>query len=196
MLRIGVMLPATINEVGEYLADVTALEAAGADTIWVDDTTLEPWVMLGAIAAVTHRVGLGCLLASTARWPAKRLGASAAAVQMLSHGRLVVGLPGRGKRTAHVAALRAVGAGVFDVARHGQMRLAPETGTHIPETGKHIEVWAPIATPPDREGWSTALSSYEAKGATGVMVPWSARIIDLLRNPEPDDRTDLLISTG
>jgi len=29
-----------------------------------------------------------------------------------------------------------------------------------------------------------------------VIVSWNARVLDLLRNPEPDDRTDLLISTG
>ncbi len=189
MLQVGVMLPATVDDVGEYLADVTALEAAGADTIWVDDSALEPWILLGAMAAVTHRVRLGCRLAATARWPASRLGQSAAALQRLSHGRLVVALPERGKLTAHVAALRAAGAGIFNVASDGQMRLAPETGTHI-------EVWATIAIPPDRVAWSTALSTHEAGGATGVIVPWSDRVIDLLRNPEPDDRSDLLISTG
>jgi hypothetical protein len=189
MLLVGVMLPAAVNDVGEYLADVTALEAAGADTIWVDDSAREPWILLGALAAVTHRVRLGCRLASTARWPAPRLGSSAAALQRLSHGRLVVGLPERGMQTAHAAALRAAGAGIFDVAPDGQMRLRSETGAHI-------EVWATIAIPPDREAWSTALSTHEARGATGVIVPWSDRVVDLLRNPEPDDRSDLLISTG
>jgi hypothetical protein len=189
MLLVGVMLPATVNDVGEYLADVTALEAAGADTIWVDDSALEPWILLGAMAAVTHRVRLGCLLASKAGWPAPRLAQSAATLQWLSHGRMVVGLPERDKQPAHVAALRAAGAGIFDVAPDGQMKLRSETGTHI-------EVWATIATPLDREAWSTALGTHEARGATGVIVPWSDRVIDLLRNPEPDDRSDLLISTG
>jgi hypothetical protein len=59
-----------------------------------------------------------------------------------------------------------------------------------------IEVWAAIEVPPDRAAWAEALSAYEAAGATGVIVPWNARVLDLLRNPEPDDRTDLLISTG
>jgi len=55
-----VRLPATIADVGEYLADVTALEAAGADTIWVDDSVLDPWIVLGAVAALTRRIKLGC----------------------------------------------------------------------------------------------------------------------------------------
>jgi len=29
-----------------------------------------------------------------------------------------------------------------------------------------------------------------------VIVAWDPRLIDLLRNPEPDDRSDLLMSTG
>ena len=36
----------------------------------------------------------------------------------------------------------------------------------------------------------------EAAGVTGVILPWDPRLIDLLRNPEPEDRSDLLMSTG
>jgi len=59
-----------------------------------------------------------------------------------------------------------------------------------------LEAWAAIEVPPDRAAWAAALSAYEAAGAIGVIVPWNERVLDLLRNPEPDDRTDLLISTG
>ena len=58
------------------------------------------------------------------------------------------------------------------------------------------EKWVAIAVPPDRESWAAALREHEAAGATGVIVPWDPRLIDLLRNPEPDDRSDLLMSTG
>ena len=40
------------------------------------------------------------------------------------------------------------------------------------------------------------LRDHETAGATGVIVPWDPRLIDLLRNPEADDRGDLLMSTG
>ena len=53
MLKVAVRLTATIADVGEYLADVTALEAAGADTIWVDDSVLDPWIVLGVSASPT-----------------------------------------------------------------------------------------------------------------------------------------------
>jgi luciferase-like monooxygenase len=201
VLKVAVHLPATIDDVGEYLADVTALEAAGADAIWLDDTGLDPWVVLGAMAAVTRRIGLGCLLSSAGPIPAARLGAPVAALQLLSRGRIAIGLPPRGKVASHVAALRRAKARIFatgsprrsaegvilEVESADQIGAAPAT---------HIEVWAAIAIPSDREAWTSVLSAYEAAGATGVIVPWSARLVDLLRNSEPDDRSDLLMSTG
>ncbi|HEV2030349.1 MAG TPA: hypothetical protein VGS16_17755 [Candidatus Dormibacteraeota bacterium] len=38
MLRVAV-LPAATGRIGDYLADVIALEAAGADSIWIDAGT-------------------------------------------------------------------------------------------------------------------------------------------------------------
>lgn len=197
----SVQLPASIVDVGDYLADVTALEAAGAEAIWLDDTGLDAWIILGAMAAVTHRVGLGCLLSSTGRFSAPALGSSVAALQTVSRGRIVVGLPPDGKLENHLAMLRGAQARIFTI---GSLQpsadgviVAVESADQIravPDT--HIEVWAAIPMPPDRDSWTQALSSYEAAGATGVIVPWSARLVDLLRNTEPDDRTDLLISTG
>jgi hypothetical protein len=41
------------------------------------------------------------------------------------------------------------------------------------------------------------MSVLQSAGATGVIVPWDPRLIDLLRSAgAPDDRTDLLIATG
>ena len=51
---------------------------------------------------------------------------------------------------------------------------------------------------PDRKGpvRAATLDTHESAGATGVIVAWDPRLIDLLRNPEADDRGDLLMSTG
>ncbi len=201
MLKVAVKLPALTGDVGEYLADVTALEAAGADAIWVDDNALEPWVMLGALGAVTHRVGLGYRLTSPDLWPAARLGPCAAAIQTLSRGRLVVGLPPQGAHEDQLAALRSAGARIFSVgspsaSADGVILAAESAGQLSGVAGAATETWAAIAAPPDRDAWKSTLSSYEAAGAIGVIVPWSVRLIDLLRNPEPDDRSDLLIATG
>ena len=203
MLRVGVELPRVIDDAGEYLANVTALEAAGADTIWVDDTGLDPWVLLGAMAAVTIRARLGCLLTSTERRPSSRLGAAAATLQRLSRGRLVIAIPPQGRQRSRVAALRTAGAttvyisGSMEKTADGVI-LTVQSADQLSEVGGSAgqEVWASIAIPADREGWASALSAYEAAGASGVIVPWKDRLVDLLRNPEPDDRTDLLIATG
>jgi hypothetical protein len=190
------------DNAGEYLADVTALEAAGADTIWVDDVAFDPWIMLGAIAALTHRARLGCLFASMARWPASRLGPCASTLAKLSRGRLVVGLPPGGRFRNHVSTLRASGAKIFTAGSHDKSMdgviLEMDSADQLSGLeGTHIEVWAAIAIPPDRQAWTRAMSAYEAAGATGLLVPWDPRLIDLLRGAgEPDDRTDLLIATG
>ena len=135
-------LPATISDTGEFLADVRALEAAGAAMIGLEGEGLDQSILMGAIAAVTERIRL-------------RLSnpEPAAILQQLSRGRVVVGEPD-GER------------------------------------------WVKIPIPPDRSAWAAALAEHEAAGATGVIVAWDLRLIDLLRNPEPDDRSDLLISTG
>ena len=58
------------------------------------------------------------------------------------------------------------------------------------------ETWVEVSMPPDRDSWTKALLDQEAAGVHGVMVPWDPRLIDLLRNPDADDRGDLLMSTG
>jgi len=186
VLQVAVRLPATIDDVGEYLADVTALESAGAAAIWIDDTELEPWVLLGAMAAVTHRVRLGCML-TTGSVPMQSL----ATLQKLSRGRIMVGVPLPGQAGATIFA-----AGSKTEAATGLIHEVESADQLNHPRDTHIEVWAAIAVPPDRAAWVEALSAYEAAGATGVIVSWNERVLDLLRNPEPDDRTDLLISTG
>ncbi len=58
------------------------------------------------------------------------------------------------------------------------------------------ERWVEANVPPDRDGWAALLREHEDAGATGIVVRWDPRLIDMLRNPDPDDRSDLLMSTG
>ena len=140
MVKVAVTMPADFGDAAEFLADVRALEAAGAEMIGVEGGGDD--AVLGAIAAVTHRIRLRI---SSPEPPTK--------LQKLSRGRVVAGDPD-GER------------------------------------------WVAIPVPPDRESWALVQREQEAAGATGVVVPWDPRLIDLLRNPEPDDRSDLLMSTG
>jgi hypothetical protein len=140
MVKVAVIMPAELGDAAEFLADVRALEAAGAEMVGVDGGGDD--ALLGAIAAVTHRVRL--------RVSPRQ---SAGVLQKLSRGRVVTGDPDG-------------------------------------------ESWVDVEVPPDRESWAAMLRDQEAAGTTGVIVPWDPRLVDLLRNPEPDDRSDLLMSTG
>jgi hypothetical protein len=134
-----------LDDVGEFLADVRALDAAGADTIWFADSEHDEIVVLAAIAAVTYKVRLGTGIDGP--------GAAVDTLQKLSRGRVIAGYASG-------------------------------------------EIWTEISMPADREGWSAVLREQEAAGVTGIVVAWDPRLVDLLRNPEPDDRSDLILSTG
>lgn len=56
-LLVGVRL-APASDVGELFADAKAVEAAGADSLWIDAADGDPYVVLAALAAVTWRVRL------------------------------------------------------------------------------------------------------------------------------------------
>lgn len=57
VLLIGVRLTPTADA-GELFADAKAVEAAGADSLWIDAADGDPYVVLAALAAVTWRVRL------------------------------------------------------------------------------------------------------------------------------------------
>jgi hypothetical protein len=142
VIKVAVIMRGEAGDAAEFLADVRALEAAGAEMIGLEGDGVEQRVLLGAIAAVTHRVRL--------RLPNRDL---EDVLRRLSRGRSVVGDP-------------------------------------------EGETWVSIAMPADRESWAAMVRDQEAAHVTGVIVRWDPRLIDLLRNPEPEDRSDLLMSTG
>jgi probable F420-dependent oxidoreductase len=105
-LRVGVQLPEVEREVRwpEYRTLARAAEDVGLDSIWVGDHLLyryadgstrgpwEAWTLLAGLAAETHRVALGPLVASTAFHAPMMLAKQAATVDEISGGRLVLGL--------------------------------------------------------------------------------------------------------
>jgi probable F420-dependent oxidoreductase len=106
-VQIGVQLPEVERDVRwpEYVAMARAAEEVGFDSIWIGDHLLyrggggrpergpwDAWTLLAGLAAVTERVTLGPLVACTAFRPPGVLARTAAAVDELSGGRLVVAL--------------------------------------------------------------------------------------------------------
>jgi hypothetical protein len=187
---------------GDYVADVTALEAAGADSIWLDASTAtntEPWILLGAMAAVAHRVRLGVMVGSSAEWPE-----AVDTLRRLSGGRVVVGMRPDRETKAHASRINVLcvcrtqreAAGVAQLGG-GVILPGGDQDVRALRARGDFEIWIDASVPADRPGWAKMVATLESAGATGVIVPWDPRIIDLLRNAgDPDDRTDLLIATG
>jgi alkanesulfonate monooxygenase SsuD/methylene tetrahydromethanopterin reductase-like flavin-dependent oxidoreductase (luciferase family) len=104
--KIGVQLPEVERFVPmpEYLDLARRAEAAGFDSVWVGDHLVydlpdgstrgphEAWTTLAAIAAVTERVELGPLVASTSFHAPAMLAKQAATVDAISQGRLILGI--------------------------------------------------------------------------------------------------------
>ncbi|GAC1639581.1 MAG: hypothetical protein NVS9B11_05390 [Candidatus Dormibacteraceae bacterium] len=207
MLRVAVRLPAAGGRIGDYLPDVNALEAAGADSIWLEVTSAstEPWILLGAIAAVTHRIRLGLKVGPAAGWPE-----AADTLGRLTSGRVVVGVPAGPDPKALVEQLTSppsvlVCCGTPDEATRSAhladgVILQGGGGEEVQAFRAQdalAELWIEASVPADKATWVSTVATLEAAGATGIIVPWDPRLIDLLRSSgEPDDRTDLLIATG
>jgi hypothetical protein len=168
-LRIGVAL-ALRGDVGELFADAKAIEAAGADSLWVDGAEADPYVMLAALAAVTWRVRLvatGAAEAATARDTCARL----------ARGRLV----------------SADDLAVADTDVEAAASFFAAMGQARPE----IERWLRVGFPASRDAWNELRRGCTAAGATGIVLPNDPRLIDLLRNPDVvEDRSDLKLSFG
>ena len=65
-MKVGVLLPSRFEDPGDFLADARAMEAAGVDSVWIEDGGgHDPMLTMAAIAAVTGGLRLGLILDST-----------------------------------------------------------------------------------------------------------------------------------
>src|SRR5947209_5902084 len=91
-MKVGVVLPSRFAEPGEFLADARAMEAAGVDSVWMEDGDgYDSMLALAAIAAVTGKVRLGLILPDPPSPTGQGLGRGFETLQRLSRERAIVG---------------------------------------------------------------------------------------------------------
>jgi alkanesulfonate monooxygenase SsuD/methylene tetrahydromethanopterin reductase-like flavin-dependent oxidoreductase (luciferase family) len=92
-MKVGVLLPSRFEDPGEFLADARAMEAAGADSIWLEDGDgYDPMLALAAIAAVTGRLRLGLIVPDSPSPSGRESARGFETLQHLSRLRAVVGV--------------------------------------------------------------------------------------------------------
>ena len=210
-------MPGEAPEPGEFLADARALEAAGADTLWLEAGVHDAWMLAAAIATVTSRVGIGLTVDDRATGLVPRI----RTLQRFSRGRARLQVEARGLERLVQLARKAGGCRVLGRADDagawsGVTALADGlllSGANPEEDGARLEriraltaetarsgvfeAWVELRVPEAREAWRRAVALYQGAGATGLVFPFDSRLVDLLRRAdEEDDRSDLALAQG
>jgi len=116
-LKVGIQLPEVEREVpwAEVREMAQRAERIGLDSVWVGDHLLyrddglpargpwEAWSLLAALAAVTERVAIGPLVASTSFHNPAMIAKKAATIDEISGGRLILGLGAGWNRSEYEA---------------------------------------------------------------------------------------------
>ncbi|TMD80571.1 MAG: LLM class flavin-dependent oxidoreductase [Chloroflexi bacterium] len=170
-MKVGVVFPSRFEDPGEFLADARAMEAAGIDSIWLEewDDDLDPLLMLAAVAAVTSQLRLGLIPESSSplarevqdKFPSPASGG------------------GQG--------------GGFDERRLATLQQLSRDRVVESST----ERWHRVEVPADREAWASTLERAQQQDADGILVPFDPRLLDILRHPDDAiDRSDLILAQG
>jgi hypothetical protein len=189
-VKVGVLLDADPDSLGEWLADGAAYDVAGADALWIDvgpRPRLDPVALAAALAAATARTEIVLILDKTvARSDALDRGLDTA--RQLSHGRLAVAVD---SEPADAAAT--------DVSDLPVLRREPDGSGWIDERAEAGDLarWLPAPAPEGRAAWRETLAGAAARGAYGLVLSAGPLLLDMLRNPDdPGGRRDLHLAQG
>jgi Luciferase-like monooxygenase len=189
-VKVGVRLARQPDDLGEWLTDGSAFEAAGADALWLDlasEPRLDPLAVTAALAALTFRSLLVTTLPGH-NVPPQALARTLATIGRLSRGRL-----------------RILGSAV-PFADFSDGGSGPGIFRRVPgdiECFEHTrgldeaERWVSAPAPDGRAAWRATLLDAAERGFRGLVVPADPRLLDILRNPDDHgDRHDLQLAQG
>jgi hypothetical protein len=187
-VKVGVLLPRQPDDLGEWLADGAAFDAAGTDALWIDVAPrLDPLALTAALAAVTFR----SLLVTT-------MPASDGSSQTLARMLTTIGQLSHGRLRVLTDAIPLGGLADIDPGL-GVFRRIPEEPAAFEHTREpdEAERWVSAPSPGSRATWRATLRDAAERGFRGVLVPADPRLLDILRNPDdPGDRRDLQLAQG
>jgi hypothetical protein len=177
-MKVGVLLARPTQDLGGWLADAAAFDAAGADALWLDpasDAELDPLAVTAALAMLTFR----SLLVATL--PEDDGGAPARARTLATVGRL--------SRDRLALCGDRPGPDLFCRVEDGVFERTPVDGD--------LERWVRTASPDGRAAWREMIAGAAERGVAGLLVPAGPRLLDILRNPDGSgDRQDLHLAQG
>jgi len=187
-VKVGVVLTRQPDDLGEWLADGAAFEAAGAAALCIDvapEPELDPLALTAALAAVTFR---SLLITSLPAAGSPAIARTLGTIDQLSRGRLRVladDLP-----SGELAGI-ALRLGAFR-----RVSQDPEVfeHTHAPA---EAERWISVPSPDSRAAWRQTLLDAAGRDPAGLLVPAGPRLLDILRNPgDQGGRRDLQLAQG
>jgi hypothetical protein len=187
-VKVGIALARPPDELGEWLADAAAFEAAGADALCIDaapEPGLDPLALTAALAAVTFR---SLLITGLPAAESPAIAGTLGTIGRLSRGRLRIladGIP-----PGELAAL-ALRMGVFR-----RVPGDPAAFEHRHGPGE-AERWISVPSPDSRAAWRQTLLDASGRGPAGLLVPAGPRLLDILRSPDDQGgRHDLRLAQG
>lgn len=187
-VKVGVRLAHLPERTGDWIADASAFDAAGADALWLDPEPESQWdvvALAAALSVVTFRSLLVVAVPDSAG-AREGLARMLATITRLSRDRLALIT-----ETDH-------GQDFADIAPDTRIfQRLPEKPESFVDTTAEQERWVSTSFPQGRAAWRAARTDAAERGVRGLLVPPDPRLLDILRNPDdPEGRRDLLLAQG